>query len=370
MVFKAPEKYGPGEIDRTIEGLGAQLNGGTSKDWVHFYTTVASEHLPTALDAVADAVMNARFRPEDIEKERRVIVDEIARTESNPSRHALDLLSGLAFTVHPYRFPATGTRESIAQLTREELLSYYSARYIPANICVVIAGDVSRTDAVALVKSAFRGFGRDRDPTVSGSAKVPAVPKEPLQPGPRSGHLQLGTKQSYIAVGFHVPGVAEFKAACALDVVLAALGDTHRGRVSAALARAGIRFSKVSTDFVTQRDPTTFSVLAAVEPEDADKVLPVVLSEFRKLAKYQLTSHEFADAKRLVEGSHLFEQETFAGQARALGFYESIGSYEMALRYPETVRAVTADDVMNMASKYFATNAYTLVILGPEQVHK
>ncbi len=370
MVFKATKKYGPGQIDREIEGLGAQLNGGTSKDWVHFYTTVASEHLRTALDVLADVITNAQFRPEDVEKERRVILDEIARSESNPSQRALDLLSRLAFPVHPYRLPTAGTRASVAKLSREDLVSYYSAHYTPANTCVAIAGDVSSSNAVALVKSVFRGFRREPGTAATDSMGSQQAPEEPAPTASRLQRFRSATTQAYAALGFRVPGVDRFKETCVLDVVLALLGDTYSGRVPTALARRGIRFSKITTDFVTQRDPGLFSVLVAAEPEDADKVLPVLLSEFHKLGKQRIAPHELANAKRLVEGSQLFEQETFAGQARALGLYESIGSHELALRYLENVRAVTALDVMQVASKYFSADAYAAVILEPEQVQQ
>jgi predicted Zn-dependent peptidase len=360
MIFKATQKYAPGQIDREIEGLGAELNGGTSRDYVHFYTTVASEYLSAALDALADAIMNAQFRPEDVEKERRVILDEIARAESNPMRRAAALFAQAAFKSHPYRLPPTGTRESISKLTRDDLVNYYQARFTPANTCVSIAGEVSKADALEVAQKAFSGFER-----IGPTAADPQP--EPARVSAVSARFRLPSKQAYVILGYPAPPASELRDSCALDVILAVLGDTNRGRIAAALTQQGLRFSEITAEFTAQRYPTTFSITVAVDPQDIDKAISVLVSEFRALAKNPAAAEELARAKRLVEGSDLFEQETFSGQARSLGLYESIASYDLALKYGGTVRSLTAEDVMSAASRYFGADNYCLVILEPEQ---
>jgi zinc protease len=359
MIFKATSKYGPGQIDREIEGLGAELNGGTSKDWVHFYTTVASEYLPTALEVLADAVVNAQFRPEDIDKERQVILDEIAQGENDPSHRAYGLFSQAAFAVHPYRLPPMGTRESVGRLSRDDLVAYYNRYYTPGNMCVVIAGDVKKSDALSLVQRVFSGFSR---PTFD----VPTAPAEPKITEPRVRSVKTDSNQTYVIVGYQVPGCAAFRECCALDVILEILGDDHRGRISAALTAQGIKFSKSGAEFVTQREPTYLYVLAAVDPADADKAASVLLQELRRLAEEPPSPGELLQAKRLVEGGDLFEQETYSGQARALGQYESIASFDLALKHLTIVREITAEEVRSVAEKYFGTENYCRVTIGPE----
>lgn len=363
MIFKATEKYGPGQIDREIEGLGAELNGGTSRDWMHFYTTVASEYLPTALEVLADAIMSARFRPEDVEKERQVILDEIARAESNPSQRAFNLFPRAAFTVHPYRLPPMGARESIGKLTRDDLAAYYNQYYSPENTCVVIVGDVVTSDALALVQRAFSGFENE----VKHGRPTPAPPAEPPLASARVKRFRSLTDQAYVVLGYRVAPASELREVCALDVILALLGDAYRGWVSAALNANGIQFSMVTADFVAQRYPTTFSVLVSVSPADIEKVVPILLSEFHKLSAQPAPAKELEHAKRLVEGSDLFEQETFSGQARALGLYESIASHDLALEYAPTVRSISSADVMGVAKKYFAGGNCCVVLIEPEQ---
>lgn len=358
MIFKATRKYGPGELDRQIEGLGAELNGGTSKDWVHFYTTVASEYLPTALDVLSDALTNPQFRAEDVEKERQVILDEIARSDSDPIHLAFRLFCDTAFTSHPYRLPAMGLRESLMKLTREDLVAYYSEHYSPKNTCIVIAGDVSKTDAVSQVERAFSGYlGSPKD--------SPVLPSEPPITSPRVKKLPSPTKQAYVMLGYLGPPASQAKEACAVDVIMMLLGDTYRGRLPAALTAREVHFDSVSTDFITQRDPAPITAMVSVEPDEVEETRSVLLGAFRQLGQSPLTDGELAHAKRLVEGADLFDQETFSGQARALGLYESIGSYEMALNYSSTVRSLTEADIISTARKYFGPDNYCLIIMEP-----
>ena len=363
MIFKATRKYGPGQIDREIEGLGAELNGGTSRDWAHFYTTVASEYLPAALEILADAVTNAQFRPEDVERERGVILDEIARADSDPSHRAFDLFSQTAFAVHPYKLCPVGAKDSVSRLTREDLVAYYDRYYVPANVCVVIAGDIPKADAIALAGRAFAGFEGATQPAADPPPEAPMA-------SPRVWRFRLPTERAYIVVGYHV-AAADFKEICALDVVLALFGDTYRGRVPAALNTSGIGFDEIAVNFITQRYATTFSVLVSVDPGDVDGAVPVLLAEFRRLVEERVPPDELAQAKRLVEGGDLFEQETFSGQARALGLYDSIASsYDLALKYGSTVRSVSDADIMAAVGKSFGEDNYCVVIIEPEPTSK
>lgn len=357
MIFKSTDKLGPGQLDREIEGMGAELNGGTSKDWVHFYTTVASEYLPATLAMLGDAITGARFLPDDIERERRVVLDEIAREESNPSVCAMNAFARTAYTAHPYRLPLTGTRESVAKLTRSNLVDYYNKYYIPQNITVVIAGDVSREAAAEMVKKAFSGI-RPSPKTCA----LESTPKEPPVTEPRMDRIKSAASQAYVVIGYMGPAASDLKESCAMDVMLAILGDTQSGRISSALGRAGVQFGRVSTNFITQKHPSTISVLAAVDAGCLDAAAEVILKEFKRLAEEPVSEPELLAAKRIAEGGDLFDQETYSGQARLLGIYDMVGTFDMSIRYSPTVRSLSAEDIRESAKKYFKGGEIRLIM--------
>lgn len=359
MLFKATSKYGPGQIDREIEGVGAELNGGTSKDWVHFYTTAASGYVPNVLDLIADAITNPQFRAEDIEKERQVVLDEIARSESDTSWRATALFNRAAFESHPYALPSVGTKDIVKSLNRNDLVSYYKKHYTPENTYVVIVGDVSIRTAVQAVEKAFSGFVEAGPPI---DVQIPAPEKKQ--------HVQRfkwTAGDSYAILGFPAPPASEFSDACAFDVISTILGDTFRGRVMQSLTGAKIHFTKVTSDFLVQRYPSMIYVLVSTDQADLDKVPPIILSEFRRLASEEIPLGELSQAKARVVGSDMYEQETFSGQANVLGLYSSIGSSTMASDYGSTVMGLKASDISDCARRYFGGDDFTCIVVGPEK---
>lgn len=364
MIFKTTSKYGPGQIDREIEGMGAELNGGTSKDWMHFYTTVAAEYLPSAVDVLADAITTAQFKEDDIAKERQVILDEIARAESNQDKRVMDLFAGLAYGHHPYSLPPAGTRDVVSTLTRDQLVSYYKKMYIPSNVCVVVAGDVSAAKVAEIVKSAFAGFKSVAKPAV---AVNPSVKIETVLTAPNAVKYKLAVKQAHVVLGFIAASASDLRDCAALDVMLNMLGNTNGGRISDALNASKIHFTSIDADFINQKQPSVFSVHVTADPADADKIPSIILTELRRLTVEQPDMNELFHAKRVVEGADLFEQETFSGQARSLGMYDMIASWDTSLKYTPTVRELMPEDISSIAAKYFSKDNYTLLVVEPEE---
>ncbi|MHB1455559.1 MAG: M16 family metallopeptidase [Armatimonadota bacterium] len=362
MIFKTTSKYGPGQIDREIEGMGAELNGGTSKDWMHFYTTVAAEYLPSAVDVLADAITTAQFKEQDIAKERQVILDEIARAESKQDKRVMELFAGLAYGSHPYSLSPQGTRDVIGALTRDQLISYYKMMYVPSNVCVVIAGDVSAASAADMVKSAFAGFKSPVKPVAS----VSMAKSEPAKSLPNAVKYELPIKQTHVVLGFMAASASDLRDSTALDVMLSILGGTNSGRICDALTASKIHFTGIDADFITQKQPSMFTVHVTADLADVDKIPSIILTELRRLAVEHSEMRELFHAKRVVEGADLFEQETFSGQARALGMYDMIATWDMSLKYAPTIRDLTPEDIRLTAAKYFSKDNYTLLVVEPE----
>jgi predicted Zn-dependent peptidase len=171
-------------------------------------------------------------------------------------------------------------------------------------------------------------------------------------------------------IGFPAVNSSRLRDVCAMDTLLAICGDTYRGRISSALTSAKIPFDVVLTDFVTQKYPGLFYVLVSISPSDEDKAASVVLGEFRKLATLPVGAGELAEGKARVEGGDLYELETFSGQARLLGMYETIASYDQLLDRKPTIDGLTASDITSTAKTFFSGDNYTLVVLEPEDKAK
>lgn len=358
LLFRGTAKRGRGEVDRDIEELGATLNATTSRDWMHLYTTVASRYWQNALEVVADAVQNSALRPEDVEREQMIILDELARAADDPVRDASQRLAELLFQKHPYRLPVAATRDSIIRVQREQVVEFYRKYYVPNNASLVIVGDVTEAEAFAAAENLF-GKWQKRD------IADPEPEPEPPPDAPR--HAQFKVRRGFpvVGIGFMAPSVKEVKDVCACDLLLSLLGRRD-GLLTRLLVGEGVA-TRVTVDFLTQRYPGLFSIVVELpEGGNPQQVEAMVVGALQQLAKTPVTEAELARAKREILGEYLFGMETTEGQASTLGFYEMVDTYLFATEYEKNVLAVTAEDVRRAVEKYLNPERRVVVTLVKE----
>jgi zinc protease len=358
LLFRGTAKRGRGEVDRDIEELGATLNATTSRDWMHLYTTVASRYWQNALEVVADAVQNSTLRPEDVEREQMIILDELARAADDPVRDANQRLAELLFQKHPYRLPVAATRDSIIRIQREQIVEFYRKYYVPNNASLVIVGDVNTAEVLAAAEKLFGGWKR---PDIAEPEPEPESPPE----APR--HAQFKVRRGFpvVGIGFMAPSVKEVKDVCACDLLLALLGRRD-GLLTRLLVGQGVA-TRVTTDFLTQRYPGIFSIVVELpEGGNPQQAEAMVVGALQQLAKTPVTDAELARAKREILGEYLFGMETSEGQASTLGFYEMVDTYLFATEYEKSVLAVTAEDIRRTVEKYLNPECRVVVYLMKE----
>ncbi|GIV15347.1 MAG: peptidase M16 [Armatimonadota bacterium] len=358
LLFRGTSKRGRGEVDRDIEELGATLNATTSRDWMHLYTTVASRYWQNALEVIADAVQNSALRPEDVEREQMIILDELARAADDPVRDANQRLAELLFQKHPYRLPVAATRDSIIRIQREQVVEFYRKYYVPNNASLVIVGDVTEAEAFAATEKLF-GRWQKRD------IADPQPEPEPPPDAPR--HAQFKVRRGFpvVGIGFLAPSVKEVEDVCACDLLLALLGRRD-GLLTRLLVGQGVA-TRVTTEFLTQRYPGLFSIVVELpEKGNPQQVEAMVVGALQQLAKTPVTETELARAKREIVGEYLFGMETTEGQASTLGFYEMVDTYLFATEYEKNVLSVTAEDVRRVVEKYLNPERRVVVTLVKE----
>jgi zinc protease len=172
LLFKGTPRRRVGEISREVESFGGQLNASTSFDFTQYYIVAASRFFDHILDIQADALMNSTFDPAEMDRERTVVLQEVALNDDSAVRSGFIQLYATAYRAHPYRRPVVGRREIVQRLTRDQLFGFYRAYYGPANVTLVIAGDVETAEVMAKVRLVL---GSWRHPVQS----RPAAPVEP-----------------------------------------------------------------------------------------------------------------------------------------------------------------------------------------------
>lgn len=355
LLFRGTQKRGRGDIDREIEELGATLNATTSRDWMHLYTTVASRYWQTALEVIADAVQNSALRPDDMEREQMIILDELARAADDPVRDANQRLAELLFEKHPYRLPVAATRDSILHIQREQVLEFYRKYYVPNNASLVIVGDVTEAEAFT---AAEKLFGQWQPREINDPEPAP----EPPPSSPRRAEFKVRRGAPVVGIGFIAPSVKDAKDVYACDLLLSLLGERD-GLLTRLLVGQNVA-TRVTTEFLTQRYPGMFSIVVELPANgNPAQVEAMVVGALQQLANTLVTEAELARAKREILGNYLFGMETTEGQASTIGFYEMIDTYLFATEYEKGVLAVTPEEIRRVVQKYLTPERRAVVTL-------
>src|SRR5688500_10052390 len=175
LVFKGTRTKAPGELDAAFEDIGSILNAGTTRDATHFFATVAAPYLSESLNVLADGLINAAIPPEEVERERAVILDEAARTRNDWKRTAMDAANKAVYADAQFARPVLGTPGSIAAMKREAIVEYHRRWYVPNNSVLVVVGAVTAESVRSAALSAFRDWK-------TGALPADATHHEPVKP--------------------------------------------------------------------------------------------------------------------------------------------------------------------------------------------
>ena len=157
MNFKGTARRSAKQIAESIESVGGQMNAFTSKEYTCFYARVVDEHLPIAIDVLADMFFSSLYNTDDIDREKKVIQEEIRMYEDTPDDLIHDLFAQTVWSGHPLGRPVIGTMDSVAGLSREAVLDYRQRQYCPGNLVLALAGNLTTDAAVSALPAAFRG---------------------------------------------------------------------------------------------------------------------------------------------------------------------------------------------------------------------
>jgi zinc protease len=400
LLFKGTETRPQGAIDAEIEDLGGVLEAETDKDWTTFRVAVATPFWTKALAILADTVQHPRFRLEDMEAERRVILNEIAAGRAEPLRVLMNSLYQHAMPDSPYRFPTTGTPEQVIDLKLGPLRDYFRKHYTPANSVLIVVGDVIPDQVFQQATTLFKPATGDGRPQASApaieiagytdevrlrglttqSAQADFVPlvargfnrreragprltadAQPA-PSPRRHVLPSPFRSAFYGVAFPAPGVREVPDVYAMDVIVTMLQHGRTGRLPARLEPI---VRAVQADYQTLRAPGILTVMAAVAPERLDEVEKAVLAEIGKLRAAPPPGAEVQATQSILAGAYAMDNETFAGQGKALGYYAMIDRWQFASTYLDEIAKVTPAQVHAAALKYLDPDRAVTVILQP-----
>jgi predicted Zn-dependent peptidase len=355
MLFKGTQTRSAEEIARSADSVGGNLDAFTAKEMVSFNTKVLDEHLPRAFDVLADIVLNPAFRPEDIEKEKGVILEELKMDADNPEYLVQEIFSANFWKDHSLGKPILGTKENVRRFNRDHAASYYAGNYVPSNMIVTAAGNVTHEELVELVRVRFEGLPKrapaEAGPAPATHARIAIRNKKSLE----QVHLCLGVPSYPLS---HEGRFASY----ALNTILG--GGMSSRLFQNIRERQGLAYA-VFSDLNPYRDTGCLSVYAGTSLASARKVVDSILGEFRKLKQEPVEDSELRRAKDYMKGSLMLSLESTSSRmahlARQQMYFDRFSTVDESI---ENIERVTATDVQRIAQLFFDPRQIGLTVLG------
>jgi len=354
LLFKGTDRRTAAEISEEIEGVGGSLNAFTGKEHTCYYAKVLHEHLPLAFDLLADIFLNSRFDPEEIERARGVILQEIAQVLDTPDEYVHDVFKAYFWKGHPLSRPICGTAETVSALGRTHFLTFLRARYGTDRTVVAAAGRLRHGDLVTLVDRAFAH-------TTSRLGPVDGVP--PLHHGGLVLH-EKALEQVHVCLG--LPAISQTDPSRYTAFVLdTALGGGMSSRLFQEVRERRGRAYAVQSFLSTYRDTGYLGIYAGTNPEWVPEVMEVIVAEVRRLARDGLGAEELVRTKNQLKGNMLLGLETSTSRMHRLATCELYFGRDIPLdEVAREIEAVSNDDVVELAQRLLATGPLAAAVLG------
>ena len=359
MLFKGTRRRDVGEMDRIIKSLGGYDNAFTTPEYTAYYAVVPGGNFSLVFDVLFDAMVNSVFDPEEIEREREVVMEEIRRQEDSPEEKLSDMFTSELLKGTPYERPVLGTIDTVTAIQREDFLAYMSAFYIPNNTVVSVAGDV---DARAVVEQIARATS-DWTPDASLHRTFDFSPQEEI----RRRTAERDVHHGYWVLGFPNLGRRDMDTMYILDVASTILGGGRSSRLHQRLVEREGLASSASAWIWPLRRAGAFGIDADFRDEHLSAMEHAVLEEVERMRTEPVIEEELSRAKTMLKAEYLYENETVSDIAGTLGKSELLLSVQDALIYPEKIDRVTSEEIRRAMAETCDPNVYTVCYLRPRQ---
>ena len=355
MLFKGTEHRTAEEIARQVDSIGGNMDAFTAKECICFNVKVLDEHLPMALEILSDLVLHPVFDPNDITRERGVILEEIKMDEDNPDYLVHEIFTQNFWKDHPLGKPILGTKETVKKFERQAVLDAYSHRFAPGNIIVSAAGNLDHDRFVALVTKHFEQMKPRKNGFHSPVPKI--VSKITLRNKKALEQVQL-----CIGVPSHPIAHEKRHAGYILNTLLG--GGMSSRLFQNIRERQGLVYS-IYSDLNPYRDTGCLAVYAGTSRESASKVVQSVVSEFHKLKAEPVPAEELRRSKDQLKGSLMLSLESSSARmsnlARQEMYFDRFYDLDELI---EKIEAVTVEDLTSLANEFFHTESVAVTILG------
>jgi predicted Zn-dependent peptidase len=355
LLFKGTPTRTAHQLMQEVEGHGGQFNAFTSREYTCVYVKMLAEHVHIGLDVLADIIKNSTFN--DLEKERNVILEEIASIEDTPDELAHDLIGLQHWPNHPLGRPVSGTVASVSALTLDDVRAFHQAWYRPENMVISVAGKIDEATVAAQIETIF------------GDMPAGAAPERFGPPTFQAGmqHVPRKIAQSHLCFGFpSVPVSAEERYTA--ELLSNTLGGGSTSRLFERIREdEGLAYSIFSYQ-AAYLSAGVFGVYAGVAPKNLQRTLELICQELVRMREEPVPVEELDSNREQLKGGLLMALEStftrMARMAKSMLYYGRIVPIDELIT---AIEGVTPADVQDFAQRMFTSDQCALLVFGPAE---
>lgn len=358
MLFKGTSKRSSVQIAQDIDALGGVLNAQTAKEYTVYYIRVLDEYIEKASDVLFDLFLNSVVAPEELDKEKKVILQEIRMTEDTPDDYITDLFSEVFFQDSPLSVPILGTLETVSSIETKNVFDFLSSFYSPSSIIISAVGHLEHETLVELAKPRFNGLVsipidncKESFPTIKGKVKSYSKDIEQV-------HITLGTIGPSMLDNARWPYII-------LNTILG--GSMSSMLFQEVREKLGLAYS-IYSYLSSYRDCGVLAMYAATTPKHVKQTLEVMVKQMEMLKKGNFGGISIDDVKTQIKGNLLLSRESTINRMSSLVKNEMYYGRDISIdEVIQKIQDVRVEDVVTLAEEIFQNSKITLVTLGKLQ---
>jgi predicted Zn-dependent peptidase len=360
LLFKGTERRSAAQIAEEMDSVGGVLNAFTGKEYTCYYAKVLDENLALAIDLLADIFIHSVFEREEIERERSVILQEISQVEDTPDDYVHELFSADYFRDHALGRPICGQAATVTSFQRDDFINFWRDRYLPSRVIVAAAGHLEPAE---LFQQMARSLGKVDGPRLAPKAEGSAAGSKPAR---QSGVFKHSKPLEQVHLCLGLDGIQQAHPARYVFYVLnTILGGGMSSRLFQEIREKRGKVYSIYSFQSAYQDVGYLGVYAGTSLEWAEEVVELVVKEMRRIAGGDLGESEVERARNQLVGSTMLGLESSDSWMGHIAKNELYFSRAVSLdEIAQGIRAVSRDEVVELANSLFQPNAMTLTILG------
>ena len=354
IVFKGTQKRNAMQIVSELEAVGGELNAFTDREFTCFHATVLNEDLELAVDVLSDLVIGPTFPKSQVERERKVLLQELAMVEETPEEWIYDLFFETVWKGEPLGQPILGPKKNIKRITRGQLMRIFRQYYRPENVVVSVAGNFEFDRLVELCEKYLRF------PQVQ---KAMPLEKPTSKYKGRSRVVVSNTEQTHLLVGFEGGGFRDPKRYENL-VLSYYLGGGMSSRLFQEVREKAALAYSIDCDYSPYTDTGAFSIYVALSPRSLKPCLEILSKEMEHLKKKSISKEALELVKGQLRGSILMSADQMEVRQEAVGRNDIVYNRHIPVEEViENIDRITADDIQEVCQNQFTSEKESVVVL-------